>query len=87
VGQFVHDDMEGEGTITLREGSILQGTFKSNQLVQGKLTHANGDVYEGAFKPDPAVARLIVPRRHGFGTFTEKGTGTRYEGLSHDACA
>jgi hypothetical protein len=78
VGEFVHGACEVRGTITYRDGRIAQGTFKKNQLVQGKRTYVNGDVYEGAFMSN-SEPQSAAPR-HGFGTLIEK-SGARYEGL------
>lgn len=86
-GQFVHDLCEGQGTLTCLDGRMLQGVFKGHQLVQGKHIYANGDVYDGAFAPPSEEVKFVIENlpRHGFGTFVDKATGTRYEGLFFDA--
>jgi hypothetical protein len=86
TGQHVYGTCDGQGTYTFPGWGSVQGTFKRNQLVEGKLTYKNGDVYEGAFKPvsEPTPTTLYATEpRHGVGAFVEEATGARYEGLEH----
>jgi hypothetical protein len=80
VGQYVQNMREGQGTYTFRDGRVLQGAFKDHSIVQGKCTSENGDVYEGAFM-SYGEGTTCMFGRHGQGTFIEKATGTRYEGM------
>jgi hypothetical protein len=50
-GDFVKDKRYGEGTLYLSNGEVLQGTFDGNfkKSGSGRLTDANGNVYEGEY--------------------------------------
>ena len=71
-GAFRDDMLNGEGkrkyTTSKKE---LEGFWVDNELIQGKMTLADGTTYEGPF---------VGGRPHGLGVKTIPG-GKRYEGM------
>lgn len=71
TGGWSGDMPNGEGTLTLNDGSIYSGEWENGKINgQGKHKLANGDVYEGEFKDG---------NYHGQGKFT-RYNGSFYEG-------
>ena len=46
-GNFKDDFFEGEGTFYYKDGKIINGIFKNNEPIQGKINYPNEDIYEG----------------------------------------
>jgi len=63
---------EALGSLKFRDGSIYEG-FTTKEMFNGKgrLTQANGDLYQGDWKDSEA---------HGKGVFVQKEAGTIYDG-------
>ena len=55
TSQRLKDTFEGMGTMKFKDGSKYQG-MSHNQLFNGKgrMTHANGDIYQGEWKDGKA---------------------------------
>lgn len=52
-GEWVHGNMEGQTTYTLRNGDTFVGTFKDNRYQKGVYKiNATGERYDGTFKDD-----------------------------------
>ena len=75
VGEWMNDDLHGQGTFTWADGEKYVGEFKDDkQHGQGTYTFANGDKYVGEHKDN---------KRHGQGTLTW-ADGTVEEGIWKD---
>ena len=48
-GNFKNNKYEGKGTYTWKDGSTFVGTFKDGQLIDGKYTDVNGNVYKCSY--------------------------------------
>ena len=69
-GEFIDDELNGEGKITYSDGDIDEGEFKGNELNgEGKRTSKDGHIIEGKFKfGEPYVVHKITYKD---GTFYE----------------
>ena len=70
-GNFKCDKLDGEGSRVYASGKTLIGTWKENQLDQGKLNNIDGTTYEGGW---------VGGRPHGTGIKVISG-GKKYEGM------
>ena len=48
----------GKGTMTMDDGSIIEGLWKNGQAIEGLKIYSNGDRYQGLFNGN-------VPSGHG----------------------
>jgi hypothetical protein len=70
-GEWIDDEMNGEGVMRYKNGNVYTGALKKNvKHGRGKMTWASGDSYEGEWE-----AGLL----HGKGTFKYSDKG-EYEG-------
>ena len=46
-GKWVNNSREGEGILKFKNGNEIRGEWKNDNLIKGKMTHFNGDEYEG----------------------------------------
>ena len=51
-GDFVNNNIEGEGRFTSKNGDVFEGEFKDNAMKSGVITMKNGDEYAGDFVND-----------------------------------
>lgn len=74
-GQWVDDEMHGEGTVTFDTGASYAGSFYHNAFNgRGKYTWPDGSYYEGQFRAN---------KLHGEGTFVDN-LGRRWVGKFYD---
>lgn len=60
----------GKGTLTMDDGSVIEGLWKNSEAFEGLKIYSNGDRYQGYFSGN-------VPNGHGVLTQTDRAT---YEG-------
>ena len=78
-GQWLDDEMHGEGSITFDTGAVYKGSFAANQFHgKGTYTWPDGTSYEGQWR------RNLM---HGEGVYTDaqrrRWTGRFYDGKGH----
>ena len=81
-GEWLKDTFNGQGRLEMGQwagtgatSTILEGLFVANNLERGKVTFANGDVYEGAWRNNGP---------HGEGRFTSADGSVQEEGTFVD---
>lgn len=74
-GQWVDDEMHGEGTLTFDSGATYHGTFANGQFDgKGRYTWPDGSNYEGRWR---------FNKMHGEGVYTDS-SGNRWYGKFYD---
>jgi hypothetical protein len=88
-GDFVQGQFHGYGKYNNPDKKrVLEGLFKENQLVEGKMFFEDGSYYEGEFKKDMMHGKgsIFYPNGNVYvGTFLNDkhhGTGTLFDILN-----
>ena len=64
--------MHGNGKLTLKNGTVIEGEWVDNTITEGTVAYKNGDYYQGE------INAHFQP--HGFGEMQLEASGTNLKG-------
>ena len=70
-GTFKQGKLVGEGSVTLRNGDVINARWRRDSTAEGTITYSNGSLYTGS---------LLSNRPDGYGVMEYIPRGARYDG-------